>query len=35
MIRMDLEYIRSASLWLDLRILLLTIPAVLWGRGAE
>jgi exopolysaccharide production protein ExoY len=35
MIRMDLEYIRNASLRLDLRILLLTIPAVLWGRGAE
>lgn len=35
MIRMDLEYIGNASLWLDLRILLLTIPAVLCGRGAE
>lgn len=35
MIRMDLEYVRNASLWLDLRILLLTIPAVLCGRGAE
>ena len=35
MIHMDLEYIRDASLWLDLQILLLTIPAVLCGRGAE
>jgi lipopolysaccharide/colanic/teichoic acid biosynthesis glycosyltransferase len=35
MIRMDLEYIRRASLWLDLQILFQTIPAVLGGRGAE
>jgi lipopolysaccharide/colanic/teichoic acid biosynthesis glycosyltransferase len=35
MIQMDLEYIQNASLWLDLRILFLTIPAVLCGRGAE
>ena len=35
MIRMDVEYIRNASLWLDLRILLRTIPAVLGGKGAE
>jgi lipopolysaccharide/colanic/teichoic acid biosynthesis glycosyltransferase len=35
MIRMDLEYIRNASLWLDFRILFLTIPAVLSRRGAE
>jgi lipopolysaccharide/colanic/teichoic acid biosynthesis glycosyltransferase len=35
MIRMDLEYIRNASFWLDMRILFLTIPAVLRGRGAE
>jgi len=35
MIRMDLEYIRKASLWLDLKILFLTIPAVLSRRGAE
>jgi lipopolysaccharide/colanic/teichoic acid biosynthesis glycosyltransferase len=35
MIRMDVEYIQNASLWLDLKILCLTIPAVLSRRGAE
>jgi exopolysaccharide production protein ExoY len=35
MVHMDLEYIRDASLWLDLQILVRTIPAVLCGRGAE
>jgi lipopolysaccharide/colanic/teichoic acid biosynthesis glycosyltransferase len=35
MIRMDLEYIRKASMWFDLKILFLTIPAVLSRRGAE
>lgn len=35
MIEMDLEYIREASVWLDLKILLRTIPVVLSGRGAE
>ena len=35
MIRMDLDYIRCASFWLDLKILFLTITAVLSRRGAE
>jgi lipopolysaccharide/colanic/teichoic acid biosynthesis glycosyltransferase len=35
MIRMDVEYIRNASVLLDLKILVLTIPAVLSRRGAE
>jgi len=30
----DLEYIRSFSVWTDLKILILTIPAVLTGRAA-
>jgi lipopolysaccharide/colanic/teichoic acid biosynthesis glycosyltransferase len=35
MVRLDLEYIQRQSLWLDLAILLFTVPAVLSGRGAE
>ena len=33
--RMDLEYVQKASLWLDCKILLKTVPAVLSGRGAS
>lgn len=31
---LDLQYIRDWSFWLDLKILLMTIPAVFRGRGA-
>ncbi|MBI5395186.1 MAG: sugar transferase [Verrucomicrobia bacterium] len=33
--RLDLVYIDNWSLWLDLRILLKTVPVVLLGRGAH
>ncbi|HSO67752.1 MAG TPA: sugar transferase [Desulfatirhabdiaceae bacterium] len=33
-VKLDTEYIESQSLWLDIRILFKTIPAVLSGRGA-
>lgn len=31
--RLDLEYVDNWSLWLDLKILLLTVPAVVGGTG--
>lgn len=34
-IELDLEYIDNWSLWYDIRILLKTIPAVLFGSGAK
>jgi lipopolysaccharide/colanic/teichoic acid biosynthesis glycosyltransferase len=33
--RLDLLYIDNWSMWLDLKILLKTIPAVLLGKGAH
>lgn len=33
--RLDLAYVDKWSLWLDLQLLLKTIPAVLFGRGAK
>ncbi|MGH9896190.1 MAG: sugar transferase, partial [bacterium] len=35
MVRLDCEYVRNQSLWLDLKILAATIPAVVSGRGAR
>jgi lipopolysaccharide/colanic/teichoic acid biosynthesis glycosyltransferase len=34
MVRLDIDYIQQQSLWLDLKLLLLTIPTVLSKRGA-
>jgi exopolysaccharide biosynthesis polyprenyl glycosylphosphotransferase len=34
-VRLDLEYIDHLTFWLDLKILFLTIPAVLRGTGAK
>lgn len=34
MIRLDLEYVHSQTLWLNLKLLIITLPAVLSGRGA-
>ena len=33
-VKFDVEYIESRSLFLDFRLLLATVPAVLSGRGA-
>jgi lipopolysaccharide/colanic/teichoic acid biosynthesis glycosyltransferase len=33
-VRLDVDYIESRSLWLDLKLLLQTVPAVVLGRGA-
>lgn len=33
-VKLDLQYIESQSIWLDIKILLKTIPAVLLGKGA-
>lgn len=33
-VKLDLEYIENFSIWLDIKILFLTIPSVLTSRGA-
>jgi lipopolysaccharide/colanic/teichoic acid biosynthesis glycosyltransferase len=32
--KLDIYYIDHWSLWLDFKILVLTIPEMLWGDGA-
>jgi len=34
-VKLDLEYIDNWSIWLDMKILLKTIPSVLLGKGAS
>ena len=34
-VELDLKYIRERSLWTDFKIILMTVPAVLRGDGAE
>ena len=34
MVGMDIWYVRNASFWLDLKIMAMTLPAVLRGKGA-
>ena len=34
-VRMDLEYARRRSLWMDLKLIAMTVPAVLLQRGAK
>jgi lipopolysaccharide/colanic/teichoic acid biosynthesis glycosyltransferase len=33
-VRLDVQYIENQSLWSDIKLLLKTIPAVLFGKGA-
>ncbi|HEX5616856.1 MAG TPA: sugar transferase, partial [Solirubrobacteraceae bacterium] len=35
MLRLDCEYVRDATLWVDLKLLVRTVPAVLAAKGAK
>jgi len=33
-VQLDVKYIESQSIWLDIKLLFKTVPAVLFGKGA-
>ena len=33
-VRLDIEYIKSRNIWVDIKLLFLTVPAVMLGKGA-
>jgi lipopolysaccharide/colanic/teichoic acid biosynthesis glycosyltransferase len=33
-VRLDLQYVRTRSVWLNLKLLVLTVPAVVLSKGA-
>jgi len=35
MVQMDVEYIRRQTLWLDIKIIVMTVTAVMYGKGAR
>ncbi|MEI3568497.1 MAG: sugar transferase [Akkermansia muciniphila] len=35
LVELDMKYIDNWSLWLDIKLLLKTVPAVLFARGAK
>ncbi|MBZ0282925.1 MAG: sugar transferase [Anaerolineae bacterium] len=35
MVELDLEYLKRRSIWSDIKIMFLTVPAVITGRGAK
>ena len=35
MVRMDVDYITRQSLWLDIKIIFMTLTAVINGKGAR
>ena len=34
-VKLDMQYIDNSSFWLDVKIILLTIKVVLFGKGAK